>query len=341
MAKIEVFYPTGRDLNSWEAAYSAGKVPDRWPYGLNRLASDPSFEVSGVEAQPLKALRVANAFIRGREETTLSTAAAIAWDEDLALRLVVERRKQAKMAGVIWLTDRIVRSERSAKDVLLKSFLPRMNGLWALSRPQIDIVQDWLGSDSPTVDFLRFGIDQEFFSQWNYPEKPMVLSIGRDRDRDPKTLFEAFEEIVRLRPDVEVVAQSSSALPAPSGVRIVPSLTHSELRDYYRRASVVVVATRPNVHVSGMTVALESMSTSRPVVMCDTAGMRDYVEDGVSGLLFPCGDSKGLAAGVLSLLDDPLEAKRIGLNGRSRVEAMHTTELMAQDLKRIVLSRLS
>lgn len=341
MANLEVFYPTGRNLPEWEALYALGAVPDRWPYGLNRMGSNTDISIHAVEAQPLKPIGLAGAMLRGGGSNALRdrNRTAIAWDEDLALRLAVERAGTTRLAGVIWCTDRIYSGRRTAKDALLRRILPSFSGLWTLSRAQVGILDDWLGRNAPPIEFLRFGVDHEFFSPAAYPEEPFVLSIGRDRDRDPATLLGALEEIKRLKPEARIAVQTTSESPVPAGVETLPMLPHSTLRDYYRKASVVLVATRPNLHVSGMTVALESMATSRPVVISRTPGMDDYVADGVSGLLCAPGDSKGMADGVLSLLADPVAAEKMGRVGREIVEGHHTTERMAERLRGIILTR--
>ncbi len=336
MTQLEIYYPTGRDVPAWQKAHAAGDVPDRWPYGLHKLARSPQLEVKSVEAKALHPFGLAKTIASRKGDKGNSGPTSIAWDEDLALRLIVERPTHQKFAGVIWATDRIAAKETGAKDLLLKTLLPRMDGLWALSQPQTDLITDWLGKSAPPVHFLRFGIDHHFFTPREYPEHPLVLSIGRDRDRDPNTLFAVAEEVLRLRPDAEIVIQTGSSLKPPAGVQVIDTVSHRQLREYYRRASVVAVATRPNVHVSGMTVALESMATGRPVVMSDTPGMRDYVEDGVTGLLYRCGDAGGMAAGILSLLDSPEVAAEMGRRGSERVTALHTTDLMADSLRQIV-----
>jgi glycosyltransferase involved in cell wall biosynthesis len=339
MGNIEVFYPSGRKLRDWESAYVNGTVPDRWPYGLNRMNPAPGYSIDAVEAQPLSSIGLGLATI-GRLRSAASgqrNSVAIAWDEDLALRLAVERARVAKYAGVIWCTDRIYRGQGTFKDAILRRILPSFDGLWALSRAQIGVLGDWLGYNAPPIEFLRFGIDHEFFRPTPYPEEPVVLSIGRDRDRDADTLFETFEEIKRLRPETRMFVQTTSERSAPAGVEVLPMLSHARLRDYYQRASVILVATRPNLHVSGMTVALEGMASARPVVISRTPGMDDYVEDGVSGLLYSPGDSQGMAHGVADLLAGPDAAQEMGRAGRESVERRHTTERMAESLRTIVL----
>lgn len=338
MTEIEVFYPSGRNLEEWELDYKRGVVPDLWPYGLNNMRGCEADKVSAVEAQPLTMAATALALLRHRAPSNGNerSVVSVAWEEDLALRLAIERPRSAKFSGVIWATDRIVRGESSPKDRLLRSFLPRFDGLWALSRPQVDVTQDWLGRHSPPVEFLRFGIDEKFFSAHPYPETPLVLSLGRDRDRDPATLFEALEEVKRQRPETAIAVQTTSDKPAPVGVDVLPMMSHLDLRDLYRRASVVVVATRSNLHVSGMTVALESMATARPIVITQTPGMDDYVQDGVNGLLVAPGDSKGMASCVMDVLSDPEAAAQMGMRGRENVASRHTSIQMAGLLRGIV-----
>ena len=117
------------------------------------------------------------------------------------------------------------------------------------------------------VEYVRFGIDHEFFSaRSRIPRSPRVVSVGGDRDRDAETLFRALSRVHDARPDVELVVQTASDLPPPDGVATIRHLPHAQLRELYASASVVAIATRPNLHVSGMTVSLEAMATGRPVV---------------------------------------------------------------------------
>ncbi|MGK3649161.1 glycosyltransferase family 4 protein [Pseudarthrobacter enclensis] len=340
---FEVFFPGSRDIAAWENAHASGKVPDKWPYGLHRVRSRGNLTPRAVIAESLNSTDIVKQFLF-QELLHLThkrpDSVAISWEEDLALRMATKRPKSSKFTGVIWASDRVARGEKTLKDMMLKRFLPGFSGLWVLSRAQIDVLEDWLGTSTPPIDFLRFGIDSNFFVPEPYPEgPPVVLSIGRDRDRDAATLFEAFDSIRRVRPDVELAVQLSDTSSLPPGVIGLPPMPHAELRNLYRRASVVVVATRPNLHVSGMTVALESMATARPVVVCDTPGMTDYVEDGVTGRLVRPRDPVALADATLELLSDRETARRMGLAGRYRVEKLHSSEGMAKSLTKIIQKR--
>jgi glycosyltransferase involved in cell wall biosynthesis len=101
------------------------------------------------------------------------------------------------------------------------------------------------------------------------------------------------------------------------------------MRAAYDEASIVAVASVPNLHASGITVCLEAMAMARPVIMTRTAGMEHYIVDGETGLLVPAGDHSALASSVFRLVNDPAEAREMGLLGRERVSARFTTRHQA------------
>lgn len=232
--------------------------------------------------------------------------------------------------GVIWATDRwrdMGRRERAG----VRRTLSDMSSVWTLSRAQLPALDDLLPTSTPR-DFVKFGVDELFFSRARYPERPLILSVGGDRDRDHATILDAFTRVVRARPDTEAVIQARMDLGRTDGIRVVPHLTHLELRDLYRRASVVAVATLPNLHVSGMTVSLEAQATGRPVVLTDSPGASDYVADGTTGLLTASGDAQALADAIVGLLDDPQVAASMGESGRAAVERDLTSRHLAHRL---------
>ncbi|MCR2814124.1 glycosyltransferase family 4 protein [Microbacterium sp. zg.Y1090] len=260
-----------------------------------------------------------------------SGAVAFTWDENSAARLAFSRGVGTRYCGVVWLTDAVDREGPQALAPMRRA-LRKMDGVWVLSAAQVQPLREFLGPAGPPVHHVLFGIDEAFFTAHPYPERPLVVSVGGDRDRDAATLFQALERIRAQRPDVEIVVQSTSTAPPPSGVRVVPYLTHAELRNLYARASVAVIATRDNSHVSGMTVGLEVMSTGRPIVITETAGMDDYFTPEGGAALVPLGDAAALSDHALALLNDPAGAARAGAAARRRVESTFTTRHLASRL---------
>jgi hypothetical protein len=330
-ADLTVVFPAGRGVPNWARRNAESPVPGNWPYGLDKLAELGAGVGTAEVAEPGPLARLRRRVVaRPRQGEGI----ALAWDEVTGVRMLSGFPAARRFCGVIWATDQL--EDGGPQLAIQRRALRAMDGVWALSRPQVELVRDWLGAAGPPVHFLPFGVDPDFYRESAFPDQPLVASVGGDRDRDPATLFAALEQVIAARPDVSCVVQSKTELPAPAGVSKVARLPHDEVRALFARAQVVALATRPNVHVSGMTVALEAMSAARPVVATETPGMADYVVPGVTGQLTPPGDADAMATRILELLDQPSTAAELGRGGRKHVETAHTTRTMCAALLDIV-----
>ncbi len=65
---------------------------------------------------------------------------------------------------------------------------------------------------------------------------------------------------------------------------------------------------------------LEYMAARRPVVVTDVGGARETVIDGETGYLVDVGDDEKMAARIISLLNEPENAREMGERGRRIVE---------------------
>jgi glycosyltransferase involved in cell wall biosynthesis len=79
----------------------------------------------------------------------------------------------------------------------------------------------------------------------------------------------------------------------------------------------------------GLTAA-EAMAAGIPVVGTDVPGLREVVEEGVTGFLIPGGEAEMLADKLLVLLRDPERAAEMGRKGcaraRERFDAARCSE---------------
>ena len=338
MVDVGVVFPEGRGVARWAERHAASPVPGRWPYGLDELAA-PGLTLTDREVRPASRVTT-QAYARGLAVPAFGDPrvdVAITWEESLAVAARSQVRARRHACGVIWATDAVAAGTATPALRAARTALRGMDVLWTLARPQVERVESWLGHGHPPVHHLPFGVDTEFYAPSAYPERPLVTSIGGDRDRDPGTLYAALELVLRARPDVRVIIGSKSPLPVPSGVERHEFIPHDEVRRLFARASVVAIATRPNWHVSGMTVALEAGACARPVVTCATPGMADYVLPGETGELVPPQDPEAMAAAVLGLLDDRDRAARMGRAARDHVVARHSTTVMCDALRTIAL----
>jgi glycosyltransferase involved in cell wall biosynthesis len=79
-------------------------------------------------------------------------------------------------------------------------------------------------------------------------------------------------------------------------------------------------------------VGIEAFAAGRPVVASDTGGVRDWLQDGVSGLLVKPGDAHELAARLDELLGDPARQAEMGEAGRQSVAARFSPQHHLQGL---------
>jgi glycosyltransferase involved in cell wall biosynthesis len=334
------------DPSSWQEQHTAGLVPDRLPYGLDRLG-DLGFElavrggrapsiVSKLDAVARRAtggLQLVHAL---RDRDRRNCELAVCWDERTGIPAALRSRLPGEppaALGVIWLTE----SDEPLTGLgraLARRGLRSAAAVWTLSKAQLPLLAEAWRVDKRRLHFVRMGIDEHFWHQTDLdPEPGLVVAAGNDRHRDHALLVDAMSRLRRRRPSVrlELVTQSDVTVAVELGVRR-PHLSHVEMRRLYERAAVVAVSVRPNLHVSGMSVLLEAMACGRPVVATQTPGIEEYVVNSETGLLVPPGDADAFAAAVGSLLEEPARARELGLAGRRAVESRFTTAMLAAQL---------
>jgi glycosyltransferase involved in cell wall biosynthesis len=81
-------------------------------------------------------------------------------------------------------------------------------------------------------------------------------------------------------------------------------------------------------------VGIEGFAAGRPAVATATGGIGDWLQDGVSGLLVPPGDSRAFARALEELLGDPKRQDRMGAAGREHTLANFSPERHMRELLR-------
>ena len=85
---------------------------------------------------------------------------------------------------------------------------------------------------------------------------------------------------------------------------------------------------------------MEAQAVGLPVVTTDVGGIREIVEDGVSGFVVPPGDPAALAAALGRLLDRPEIWRAMGQAGRRLMEERYDVRVLNQRLVEIYRSLL-
>jgi glycosyltransferase involved in cell wall biosynthesis len=178
-------------------------------------------------------------------------------------------------------------------------------------------------------------------------EGPIVGCVGRLVPvKDHDTFFEAARRVLQARPDTTFVlagdGESRDRLQRVAtdmlGDRVRFLGWVHDLPTLYAAFDVVALTSK----LEGTPVALiEAAAAGKPVVATNVGGVSEVVRDGNTGLLVPPRDAVAVAANVLTLLDDPQGAARMGEEGARWVRDRFSDRRMADDLTELYDSLLA
>jgi len=242
----------------------------------------------------------------------------------------------------------------------------RMDRIIVHSRQQFDYAAAVLGIALTRLVLMPYQVDAGFWKPSGGADEPLIVSAGLEY-RDYATLFRAVAGL-----PVRVIIGASSPwsrhrteTTAPPPNVELGTFDYIALRDLYQRASVVVVPLTEADNQAGVTTILEAMAVAKPVIVSQSLGQTDVIEDrrngerglprprrtsllrlvayesGVNpeptGFYVPPGDPAPLRRAISYLLDHPDERARLGTAGRRTVEKLLTVDLFAERVRAIVL----
>jgi len=152
-----------------------------------------------------------------------------------------------------------------------------------------------------------------------FAEQGTVLFVGPDEPYKGWPIVDAARQMLIERGRSVVFQQvgGSSRSSVPNLERS-GRLTGEALQAAYDRAWMVLVPSTWEEPFA--TVALEAMASGRAVIASAVGGLRDIVDDGVTGLLVPPSDPVALADAIDALWSDPARREAMGRAGRDRVQ---------------------
>lgn len=160
----------------------------------------------------------------------------------------------------------------------------------------------------------ELGVDREQFL--------LVYAAEFSPRKNQETLIRAMAElpgeVVLALPGQGELWESCRTLAAELGVAervIFPGLV-SNVPHWYRAADAAVSSSRSEGLPFNV---MEAMYCALPVVATEVKGHTDLIENGVSGFLFPFGDSAALAAHIRTLCSDRARSTAMGMAARQQV----------------------
>lgn len=197
------------------------------------------------------------------------------------------------------------------------------------------------GNGGVRTDVFQPGpIDPGLYSRWNIPTEVPVVINPRGVKPYIRTdiFFQAIPLVLAEKPDVvflgammegnQVAASWVQRLHLDQSVRCLPFVSHDEMAQFFRLATVTV---SPADHDGTPNTLLEAMSCGAFPVAGNIESVREWIRDGENGLLCDQGDPKALAGAILHGLEDAdLRQKAAAENQRLIRERADYQKVMAQ-----------
>jgi glycosyltransferase involved in cell wall biosynthesis len=157
-----------------------------------------------------------------------------------------------------------------------------------------------------------------------------IISAGHHR-RDLDTLLAAAARLGRDVHPIDLYAPGE--LPeVPAQIRFHGTVATSEFCPVVGRSRFLVLPLLEDPYnAAGITALVTALICGRPVVATATPATRDYVTEGVNGLLVPPGDPQALAAAIERLDTDPALLAALAAGAADAARAL-TTESWARAL---------
>lgn len=218
-----------------------------------------------------------------------------------------------------------------------------------LTSPSDDLaefVSHDLGIDRASIAIVRNPINTSIFSPQGPTALPplapqnklRVLFVGRLEERKGiNYLVAAIPAVVKACPNVEFVIIGDDTSTAEGQTSVLVKLKESlkasnsekhvtfidrvpldSLPSYYRSADVSIV---PSVYDNSPYTCLEAMACQRAVIGTSAGGTKEYMEDGVSGMIIPAKDPAAIEQALIKLLTDAAERERLAQGARERAVA--------------------
>jgi glycosyltransferase involved in cell wall biosynthesis len=216
--------------------------------------------------------------------------------------------------------DRVVAVSNETRESILKCGVPQHK----LTVIHNGIVAEHYRPEDHARGFLR--------RQYGLPDDAALIGyVGRlSPEKGQADLLDAGARLLPTRPnlwialvgdgpDRLVLQQRAEELGIADRVLFTGHI--SDVRPVFRDLDILALTS----HTEGFpNVVLEALCMETPVLANDVGGVREIVEDGVTGILLPPRSPERIAEGLGRLLDRPEWARELALNGKRVVHQQFT-----------------
>jgi glycosyltransferase involved in cell wall biosynthesis len=276
--------------------------------------------LSGVRKLAWNLREIARASLAARRADALVVCTAGA-----ALLAVAGVLARLKLGPRVLVALDLLVSERQPGWLESHMGLRRVNRWICIRSGDMPVLESSYGAPARSISFVPFvavpGLLDRVVTEGDY------VYSGGWAQRDWTTLFAGLEKAA-----VKAVVSAPMRIAAPSGgqVEVLTQLSPQAGRATMAGALAVVVCLLETDTASGPLFLLDAMALGKAVVATNVKGCRDYVTDGVDGLLVPPCDPGALASAVGRVAGDPALRERLGSAARARAVGLSPEAFFAR-----------
>ncbi len=197
--------------------------------------------------------------------------------------------------------------------------LPRgpLRGLMARSFTSVDrfityssmersLYSGYFDIDPARIDVVLWGVGPPQVEPADQPLETgdYICALGGNA-RDYRTLFAAMARL----PEIPLVAvlrpENVAGLEVPANVRLLHNIPGGAANNILRFSRFMVLPLAGSEVPCGHVTLVAAMHLGKTMVITNSEGVSDYVQDGVNSLLVPPGDAASLAERLRELWNDP------------------------------------
>jgi glycosyltransferase involved in cell wall biosynthesis len=209
--------------------------------------------------------------------------------------------------------------------------------VFALSRLLRGNVRIVSQSPADTEYFLRF-VEADRVLTLPYAQGSSIGVEGSDVRSGPYVFsggwtnrdYDALLRCAAQLPDISftIVASAKNRLieQAPANVRLLLDIDQAEFNQLLAGSKFVVIPLQEDVGSSGQMVLLSAMELGKPVIVPRVGAVTEYVEDGVTGVLYELGDEQALAGAIREVEGAPDRVAAMGAHASEAYRNRFTPE---------------
>jgi phosphatidylinositol alpha-1,6-mannosyltransferase len=253
-------------------------------------------------------------------------------------------RKKRLMKKILNNADKIISNSEFVKNEVVKLGIEQEKVV--VVYPTIQIGQN---QESRSKNLSRLDVDQEKIQEkYGLFGKKILLSVCRLVDRKGIDLvILALEKIQNQIPDLVYVVvgdgPKKAELEKLAGKNIIFTgrVDDEELSVLYSLADVFILTPKKSDYdIEGFGIVyLEANSYGKPVIGSKMSGIEEAVADGVSGILIEPDNIEQISEAILKLYNDEELRKKLGEQGKNRVERDFLMENQIQKIKKMLYWR--